>query len=724
VERGFLNRGLKIETLDTLIHYSKAWTTLGEHRLSRSSLPHGESGVAIVADDLSELPFFVAGDSVQGREIKRFDWGSTPLGHPSIWSPNLRAMVQLLLASKQPMFVAWGPERTFIYNDGYIPIMGSKHPAQLGKPSAMVWSEAWPLLGPLFDRVFEGEPIHQTGFLVPIDRHGIVEDAYFNFSYTPMAAPDGTVEGLFGVCTETTTSVALNRQQLDTALKERDLIFDLSPDLIGVGTFDGMLKSINPAWASRLKRTNEFLLSHPFADIIHPEDLAETGAVVADLIAGNPVHQFHVRLLTEAGEAIPYAWSAVPGVEPGTFYTTGRDISADIENAESLRQAQEALRQAQKMEAVGQLTGGIAHDFNNIIAGVSGSLELMTTRLAQGRISEVERYLTAAAGATRRAASLTQRLLAFSRRQTLDPKPISLNGLIDGMLELINRSVGPGIAVETVGRAGIWDTFADPGQLESALLNLCINARDAMPEGGKITIETANRWMDDRAAKERGLSPGQYVSLCVSDTGTGMTKDVIERAFDPFFTTKPIGQGTGLGLSMIHGFAGQSGGTVRIYSEVGEGTMVCIYLPRHIGDTEAQEDVEGEPIETRAVLGGPTVMLVDDEPLIRMVTAEHLSDLGYTVIEAGDAHEALRLLDGQPIALLITDVGLPGGMNGRQLAEAVREHRPELEVLFITGYAENAVFNHGHLERGMHMMNKPFQMDAFAEKVAGLISDT
>jgi CheY-like chemotaxis protein len=367
------------------------------------------------------------------------------------------------------------------------------------------------------------------------------------------------------------------------------------------------------------------------------------------------------------------------------------------------------------------MTGGIAHDFNNIIAGVSGSLELMSTRLAQGRVSEVERYLTAASGATRRAAAMTQRLLAFSRRQTLDPKPINLNSLIDGMLDLINRSVGPEIEVETVGKAGLWNTFADPGQLESPLLNLCINARDAMPDGGKITIESANRWMDDRAAKDRGLTPGQYVSLWVSDTGTGMPKDVIERAFDPFFTTKPIGQGTGLGLSMVHGFAGQSGGTVRIYSEPSQGTMVCIYLPRHAGD-EAREDVEGAAVEAPMAVDGPVVMLVDDEPLVRMVAAEHLEDLGYSVLEAGDAKEALQVFDSNnAIALLITDVGLPGGMNGRQLAEAVRQRRPDLEVLFITGYAENAVFNHGHLERGMHMLGKPFQMDAFATKVADLI---
>jgi PAS domain S-box-containing protein len=672
-----------------------------------------------MADEV--MPHFLSGDTHLAQQIRSFDWRQTSLGEPSSWSPTLGAMVQLLLASSQPMFLIWGPDRTWIYNDAMVAIMGRKHPWALGQSIREVWSEAWAILGPLVDRAFGGEPIHQTGFLLPLDRRGSVEDAYFNFSYTPLPHPHGHVEGLLGVCTETTSTIATNQHELASALQERDLIFEMSPDLIAVATFDGMLKSINPAWSKRLGRTNEFLTTHPFSDIIHPDDLAETGAVVAELIAGRPVHQFRVRLLTADGTPLSFAWSALPGVEPGTFYTTGRDITEEIENAQALSQAQEALRQAQKMEAVGQLTGGIAHDFNNIIAGLSGSLEVMTTRLAQGRISEVERYLTAASAATRRAASMTQRLLAFSRRQTLDPKPSNLNSLVEGMLELINRSVGPTIEVETVGTAGLWTTFVDPSQLESSLLNLCINARDAMPDGGKITIETANRWMDDRAARERGLKPGQYVSLCVSDTGTGMPKDVIERAFDPFFTTKPIGQGTGLGLSMVHGFAGQSGGTVRIYSEIDQGTMVCIYLPRHIGDDARSAAEELEP-EVPRPQGQPVIVLVDDEPLVRMVAAEHLQELGYTVFEAGDAQEALQLIEGlAEIDLLITDVGLPHGMNGRQLAEAVRSKRPELEVLFITGYAENAVLNHGHLDHGMHMMSKPFQLEAFARKVADLI---
>jgi signal transduction histidine kinase len=252
--------------------------------------------------------------------------------------------------------------------------------------------------------------------------------------------------------------------------------------------------------------------------------------------------------------------------------------------------AEEALRRSQKMEAVGQLTGGLAHDFNNILAGISGSMELMGTRLAQGRISDIDRYLTRAQSALKRAAALTQRLLAFSRRQTLDPKASVLNRVVAGMHDLITRSVGPMVEVETISMAGLWTSFVDVGQFENALLNLCINARDAMPDGGKLTIEMSNCWFDERAAKDRGLSAGQYLSVCVSDTGTGMSPEVIARAFDPFYTTKPTGQGTGLGLSMVYGFAGQSGGTVRIHSEIDKGSVVCIYLPRHVADPESENE--------------------------------------------------------------------------------------------------------------------------------------
>ena len=387
------------------------------------------------------------------------------------------------------------------------------------------------------------------------------------------------------------------------------------------------------------------------------------------------------------------------------------------------KHAEEALRQSQKMEAVGQLTGGIAHDFNNLLTGIIGSLELLEVRLRQGRTSEIHRYVGAAQGASKRAAALTHRLLAFSRRQTLDPKPTDVNRLVMDMEELIRRTVGPQITLEVVRAAGLWSALIDASQLESALLNLCINARDAMPEGGRITIETANKWLDDHAAKERDLPPGQYLSLCVTDTGSGMTPDVIARAFDPFFTTKPIGQGTGLGLSMVYGFVRQSGGQVRIYSEVGCGTTMCLYLPRHYGSSSEIPTITAPTASARAPTG-KTVLIVDDEPSVRMLVTEVLEDLGYSPIEASDGPAGLRILESDAtVDLLISDVGLPGGINGRQLADAARITRPELKVLFITGYAENAIIGSGHLAPGMRVLTKPFVVETLANRIQDMIGD-
>ena len=387
-----------------------------------------------------------------------------------------------------------------------------------------------------------------------------------------------------------------------------------------------------------------------------------------------------------------------------------------------LMATEEALRQSQKMEAVGQLTGGLAHDFNNLLTGISGSLELLSSRVAQGRLKDVDRYVNAAQGAARRAAALTHRLLAFSRRQTLDPRPTDVNRLVSGMVELIRRTAGPEVTVEVVEAGGLWATLVDPPQLENALLNLCINARDAMPAGGRITIETANKWLDQRSARERDLPPGQYLSLCVTDTGTGMAPEVIAKAFDPFFTTKPLGQGTGLGLSMVYGFVRQSGGQVRIYSEPGQGTTMCLYLPRYYGDATAP-DLQPDLANAPRAGAGETVLVVDDEATVRMLVTEVLEELGYAAVEAGDGASGLKVLQSDlRVDLLVTDVGLPGGMNGRQLAGAARELRPDLKVLFITGYAENAVVGNGHLAPGMHVLTKPFAMEALASRIKDLTS--
>jgi CheY-like chemotaxis protein len=375
------------------------------------------------------------------------------------------------------------------------------------------------------------------------------------------------------------------------------------------------------------------------------------------------------------------------------------------------------------MEAVGQLTGGLAHDFNNLLAGISGSLELLKIRLNQGRLPDAERYITAAQASANRAAALTHRLLAFSRRQTLDPKPTPANALILSMVELIQRTVGPQIAVRTMLAEPLWTVLCDPHQLENAILNLAINARDAMPDGGTLMIETANTTLDARNAADRDMQPGDYIAINVADTGTGMEPDVAARAFDPFFTTKPIGMGTGLGLSMIYGFAKQSEGQVRIHSTLGQGTTVKILLPR-AGGSEA-EDEASTLTEVPRAQAGETVLVVDDEATIRMLVTEVLEELGYVPLEAADAAEGLKILQSKArIDLLVTDVGLPGGMNGRQMADAARHLRPGLKVLFITGYAEQTVVSGGTLEAGMHVMSKPFPLDALAARIKSILLET
>jgi PAS domain S-box-containing protein len=376
---------------------------------------------------------------------------------------------------------------------------------------------------------------------------------------------------------------------------------------------------------------------------------------------------------------------------------------------------EEQLRQAQKMEAVGQLTGGVAHDFNNLLTVIMGNLEHLDRVLPAAQ--PTHRIISAALRGASRAAMLTHRLLAFSRRQPLEPEVLSVNKLVAGMSDLMRRTLGEAIQIEAVLARGLWPTLADSNQLENALINLAINARDAMPEGGKLTIETANTHLDEAYARMHDeVQPGQYVGIFVTDTGIGMAPDTVAQAFEPFFTTKEIGQGTGLGLSQVYGFIKQSGGHVTIYSEVGEGTTVKLYLPRYRG----AEDVVDERLEIHELPQGRSelVLVVEDDPDVRDYTVEMVGDLGYSVLSAPDGASALRLLDSnREVSLLFTDVGLPGGMNGRQLAEQALRRQPRLKVLYTTGYARNAIVHRGRLDRGVEVVFKPFTYSDLATKI-------
>ena len=651
------------------------------------------------------------------------------------------------LFEQSPSFIAVlrGPEHRFeLVNDKYAQLIG--HRDVLGKSVR----EALPEIASqgfyeLLDSVYQsGNPHLGQSAQVLLQRSaGAQPEARFvDFVFQPTRDAAGAVNGIFVEGNDITDAHATV-----AALRESEQQFRTLAEAM-----------LNHVWTARPdggldwfnRRVYEYSGAHPgeldgsgWANIVHPDDLEGAAAAWAAALSSGEPYEAEFRLC-DAGGA--YRWHIARAVasrnQDGVIQRwigTNTDIHDQIavtqsladlnatleeqvsERTKELMAAEASLRQSQKMEAVGQLTGGIAHDFNNLLAGITGSLELLATRIAQGRFEAAPRYMDAARTAANRAAALTQRLLAFSRRQTLDARPVNVNKLVGDLEELIRRTVGPEISLEVVGAGGLWTILIDGNQLENALLNLCINARDAMPDGGRITIETANKWLDDHAARERDLPPGQYVSLCVTDTGAGMTPEIISRAFDPFFTTKPLGQGTGLGLSMIYGFVRQSGGQVRIYSEPGSGTTMCLYLPRYTGADP--DDQTKKMYATPDFSGhGETVLVVDDEAMIRMLIVDVLEDAGYTAIEAHDGASGLKILQSDSrIDLLITDVGLPGGMNGRQVADAGRALRPGLKVLFITGYAENAVVGNGHLDQGMQVMTKPFAIDMLGNKIREMI---
>ena len=508
-------------------------------------------------------------------------------------------------------------------------------------------------------------------------------------------------------------------ERVEEKTRERDRIWNVSQDLLLVADRKGVWKTINPAWTRTLGWSEAELLNRTAEWLEHPDDDGTTAARVKELGASNATVKFESRFRHKDGSYRWLSWTGVP--DQDHIYAVARDVTAEKAAAERLKATEEALLQSQKMEAVGQLTGGIAHDFNNLLTGIVGSLDLMQTRLNQGRTENVGRYIDAAMTSANRAAALTHRLLAFARRQPLIPKGVDANQLVVSLEDLLRRTIGETIDLTVMASDSLWTTLCDPNQLESALLNLAINARDAMPAGGKLTISTANVRIDGINADAPALSPGEYICIDVTDTGTGMSPEVAARAFDPFFTTKPIGQGTGLGLSMIYGFARQSNGHATIDSKIGRGTSVKIYLPRHSGDHAAEQAAAASKAQQAAT--GETVLVVEDEPVVRGVILEMLEEQGYCTREAVDGPAGLRILRTDArIDLLVTDVGLPG-MNGRQLADQAREMRPGLKILFITGYAESVAIADGFLQPGMEMITKPFDLGNLSRRVRTMVSE-
>jgi PAS domain S-box-containing protein len=507
----------------------------------------------------------------------------------------------------------------------------------------------------------------------------------------------------------------LERQVIERA-QARGLTWKLSPDLLGALNSKGYFETANPAWESVLGWTEEEVLSMSIFELLHPDDLEHTRAGFELTQVGQPALRFANRYRCKDGSYRWISWIGIP--EHGYVYCTGRDITAERAAEVELAAAQEALRQSQKMEAIGQLTGGIAHDFNNLLTGIIGSLDIVRRRMTDDRLDEIPRFMDAASACAQRAGELTHRLLAFARRQSLDIRPNDINRLVANMEDLLHRTLGEHIELKCSFAPKLWTAFTDANQFESAVLNLAINARDAMPDGGRLTIETTNVHLD--AALSSGpdhVDPGDYVAIGVSDTGVGMPADVVAKAIEPFFTTKAVGEGTGLGLSMVYGFAKQSRGHLRIYSEVGHGTTIKLYLPRAMQEAvvlrkRAKETPGGQ---------GETILVVEDDATVRLILADVLKELRYDVLLASDARPAIPILQSdRPIDLMISDVMLPH-INGRKLAEIARASRPDLKVLFVTGYAEHATFRGEFLDPGMDMLTKPFDLDALGAKVRAMI---
>ena len=740
-----------------------------------------------------------------GELLRNHDWAATPLGPPEGWSPALCAALSICLGAQYPVALYWGPELTLIYNDYWRPIPGDKHPWALGRSGREVWPEIWHLVGPEIDDAIAGKGVWRPDSMLPLRRHGYLEETYFSYTFTPVRGEDGQIEGIFNSGLETTVRVVSERRtRLLVDLKsaasaaqtveavrtgcmevlaadQADVSFAALYDLDARG--DAVLaastnlvpgsataplkvardehiwpwKQLEPGkpflvadlagrddfppsgWAEPCRQALLLPVSKP--SDAEPQSVLVIGAsprhtldadycAFLQLIAGTLATGLaNARANQEASEAMAALHRLTETLEAQVEERTRELIDANARLRQEIAErqcAEEQLRQAQKMEAVGQLTGGLAHDFNNMLTGITGALDLIRHRLAAGRSDGLEKYVTIALASAQRAASMTQRLLAFARRQPLDPKPADPRQLIRGLRGLLKQTLGPSITLKLDLDPATGAICCDVNQLESALLNLAINARDAMPDGGTLTIQSFNLNMEESeiAAFAADIPPGDYVKILVTDTGTGMTPEVIAKAFDPFFTTKPVGEGTGLGLSMLYGFIKQSGGHVRIESEVGAGTTFRLALPVYRETVEtALAAADTRQASHRSHAAPATVLVVDDEEAVRFLVCEQLREAGYRVLESCNGEDGYRLLeDAGEVDLLITDIGMPR-LGGRQLAEIARQRFPDLPILFISGYPFGPAAGKGvPLPVDAPILAKPFSAEALLDRVKAALA--
>ncbi|WP_223305925.1 response regulator [Massilia sp. NR 4-1] len=673
------------------------------------------------------------GGGACGQLVRGFDWAATSLGPMAQWPAGLRSTVELVLNSPIAMVLMWGPDHIMIYNDAYAIVAGGRHPAALGGSVPLIWPEVWDWNQAVLEAGFRGEPREHRGAHLVLERNGVPEDVWLDLYYSPVR-DGGQVGGVLGTVVEIS-----DRKQAEQALRTSQdrmaAIFGQASVGLAELALDGRFRRVNGALCQMLGRERDELLVLHMDDIIHPDDMDENRRRVARLVAdGTPftlekryrkpddswvwISSSMSRLDDEQGQPLALIAVKTDITERRRVEVALRDLNDTLEQRVGREiaerdKAEAALRQSQKMEAVGQLTGGVAHDFNNVLQIISGSLQMLSQQLDEDALAR--KRLGMAVAAVERGAKLSSQLLAFARRQPLQPVVADLGRLVTNMDELLRRALGEAIDIVTIGGSGLWNTLVDPGQIENVILNLAINARDAMGGAGRLTIELGNAVLDEYYVNNLlDVASGQYVLLSVSDTGCGMAPEVLERAFEPFFTTKAEGEGTGLGLSMAYGFVKQSRGHIKIVSEPGQGTTVRIYLPRSM-QAETLEAAEA----SSAVSGGSeTVLVVEDDAGVRGVVVDMLQALGYRVLQAEDAQHALQVLqDDATIDLLFTDVVMPGPLRSTELVRQAREKLPDLAVLFTSGYPQDAIVHGGRLDAGVELLSKPYKREDLARKL-------
>ena len=696
-----------------------------------------------------------------GALIRATDWSGTPLGPISGWSPALRTTVANVVNSPIAKVLMWGPDHVMIYNDAYSLIAGANHPRAIGGTVPAVWPEIWDWNREQLDAGFRGEQRHFRNQVLTLVRDGVAESVHFDLFYTSVYEDDGAVGGVLCTCVDNSDRVAAA-----TALAASDTRFRTAVDamhgVLWTNSADGRMVGEQPGWAALTGQTFAEYQEFGWSAAIHPDDVPATldGWNAAVAARGMFVHEHRVRrhcgeyrtfavralpVLDEAGEIVEWV-----GTHADITHQRAAEASLRIEADKLARQvkhreraeqqlrvlnetlearvvaeiderrlAEAKLAQSQKLETIGKLTGGVAHDFNNLLQVVSGNLQLLAKDVAG--IARAEQRVANAMAGVQRGAKLAAQLLAFGRRQALEPRVVNVTRFVGGMDDMLRRAIGEGIEIETVFGGGLWNTFVDPGQIENAVLNLAINARDAMEGVGKLTIELANCHLDDAYARTHDeVEPGQYVMLAVTDTGTGMSPEIIDKVFEPFFSTKAEGKGSGLGLSMVYGFVKQSGGHVKIYSEVGEGTTIKLYLPRSLEREDAEVQADLGPI----VGGTETVLVVEDDDEVRATVVAILGDLGYRVLTAPSADAALIVIEsGVPIDILFTDVVMPGTLKSPALARKARERLPNIAVLFTSGYTENSIVHGGKLDAGVELLSKPYTREALARRFRHVIGN-